>query len=86
MKMSEIREAQEDHLGWCVKCKDWTHDCAEPDAHKYECPVCECKSVYGAEEAVLLGLITIDEYDDDDDDYDYDLDIPHPYLDDDDDE
>ncbi len=75
MRLSEIREASESNQGYCLKCKEWTHDCCEPDAHKYECPECNCNSVYGAEELVLCGLVNIDDdddddlYDDDDDDF-----------------
>jgi Zn finger protein HypA/HybF involved in hydrogenase expression len=43
--------------GWCIKCGDWTHDCCEPDAHKYECPVCEQPTCYGAEELVIQGMV-----------------------------
>lgn len=43
--------------GWCVVCGDWTHDCCEPDAHHYECPVCEQATCYGAEELIITGMV-----------------------------
>lgn len=43
--------------GWCTNCEDWTHDCCEPDARKYECPVCEQHTCYGAEELLIMGLV-----------------------------
>jgi hypothetical protein len=57
---SYFKEAVDDNLGWCTKCKDFTTGCCEPDAHRYECDECGKNSVYGAEEALLLGLITIE--------------------------
>jgi len=61
MTEAEYREADSDYQGYCSHCKELTHDSCEPDAHKYECPVCERKTVYGIQEALLMGLITIGE-------------------------
>jgi len=44
----------DDMSGWCTDCEDWTHDCCEPDAREYECPVCENKTCFGAEECLLM--------------------------------
>lgn len=76
-----IAEDDMDYSGWCIKCGDWTHDCCEPDAHKYECPECECNSVYGAEELILLGMVIFDEPDEDDEDEDWYEDYIDPLLD-----
>jgi len=54
----EYIEAAESNLGFCTNCQEFTHDSCEPDAHKYTCPECEENTVYGAEEALLLNLIT----------------------------
>ncbi len=48
---------REECWGVCTVCRDWTADCVEPDARKYECPDCGERSVYGAEEAMMLGLV-----------------------------
>lgn len=45
--------------GYCTTCDDLTHDMAEPDAREYECPVCEEKTVYGLEEAVIRELVEV---------------------------
>lgn len=54
----EIEEAisQDTMEGWCTNCGEWTHDSCEPDAEKYECPVCEMKTCYGAEELLVQNL------------------------------
>lgn len=70
--LREIKEASEENQGWCTNCEEWTHDSCEPDAHKYTCPECDCNSVYGAEELVLLGLVDLSDDDELDDDEDYD--------------
>lgn len=44
------------HEGWCTNCEDWTHDSCEPDAHNYECPVCEQNTCFGAEECLIMGM------------------------------
>jgi hypothetical protein len=61
--------AVEDNMGFCGNCEEFTHDCAEPDAQNYECPVCEQKTVYGAELAMVMGLFEID-FDEDEDEED----------------
>ena len=61
--------ACEDYSGWCKECQKFTADSCEPDAEAYECPVCEGKTVYGAELALIMGLFEIDFSEDDDDDF-----------------
>ena len=56
----EYLEASESNQGFCVNCQQFTHDFAEPDARRYKCPECGQKQVYGAEEALLRQLITIE--------------------------
>ena len=57
----EYLEAVDAMEGFCTSCKDFTRDCVEPDAAKYECPACEKKTVYGAEDSLILGFIDISE-------------------------
>ncbi len=59
---SEVEQhiQDDDHAGWCTNCGDWTHDSCEPDARHYECPECEKRTVFGAEELVMMGFIDID--------------------------
>lgn len=47
---------EDDNAGWCTNCGDWTHDFCEPDAHHYECPECEGKTCYGAQELLIRGM------------------------------
>lgn len=49
----EAHIQDDDYSGWCTHCGDWTHDSCEPDAHEYECPVCENPTCYGAEELLI---------------------------------
>ena len=61
MKKPTFEEIEEhinddDHAGWCTNCGEWTHDFCEPDARKDECPVCNKKTCYGAEELVIENL------------------------------
>jgi methionyl-tRNA synthetase len=55
----EYLEAVESNQGFCTACQEFTNDFAEPDARGYKCDVCEKKTVYGAEEALLMGLVTL---------------------------
>lgn len=55
----EYLEEEDLHSGYCTECDDLTHDCCEPDAQGYECPVCGENSVYGLAEALLMGFIDI---------------------------
>ncbi len=56
---SEYSDATELYLGWCTNCKEFTTECCEPDATEYPCDVCEKSTVYGAEQALLVGLFII---------------------------
>lgn len=55
---NEYYNASENLIGWCTTCQAFTTDMVEPDARGYKCEVCEKKTVYGAEEALIQGLIT----------------------------
>lgn len=58
--MDEFTDAQNDLLGWCTHCLEFTRDQTEGDAEGYGCPVCRHKdTVVGAEQAMLLGYFNI---------------------------
>lgn len=54
---SEFADACESYEGVCVECKEITNSGVEPDARAYECESCGRRTVYGIEEALLMGLI-----------------------------
>lgn len=56
---SAYLEAVDCHQGYCTDCREFTHDTAEPDAEEYECPDCLHNTVYGAEQALLMGILEI---------------------------
>jgi len=51
----------EGNCGVCVECGEWTSGGVEPDAEKDKCTVCSKMAVYGAEQALLMGLIELGE-------------------------
>lgn len=53
----EIEEAAEEMAGFCISCGA-TADRVEPDARRYTCEACGEPRVYGAEELVLMGLVS----------------------------
>jgi hypothetical protein len=56
----DLRDAIEGLQGICVSCGEFGCDnTAEPDAERYTCESCGKPTVYGAEQALLMGLITI---------------------------
>lgn len=55
----EYHEACDSYMGWCTCCQDFTRGCTEPDACNYDCEECGENTVFGAEEALLQGLIRI---------------------------
>ena len=61
VSMAEYYKYRDEYWGFCTACQDWTADTVEPDAREYECPVCGEQAVFGAEEALLLELVDLDE-------------------------
>lgn len=57
--IEEIEAAIYDSEGYCSHCKEFTGDCIEPDACGYVCGSCGQNAVYGAEEALMMGLLAI---------------------------
>jgi hypothetical protein len=54
-KIDEIMQAIEadDYLGFCLNCGSIGNSC-EPDAREYTCDDCGEKTVYGAEECLIM--------------------------------
>jgi hypothetical protein len=66
ISMSAYEEAAESYEGFCIECRAFTTSQCEPDARRYRCEECGKKAVYGAEEALMMGLVAIGEDDEDD--------------------
>ena len=59
MTANRYQEACNNYEGYCTKCRKFTRDQTEPDAEGYDCPRCDEKTVMGAEQAMLSGIITV---------------------------
>lgn len=57
----QFHEYNEMLLGICITCHETTENC-EPDAERYRCLNCETNTVYGTEQLLLMGLVSIEEY------------------------
>jgi len=57
MLESEYQEYNEDYSGICFSCGEIQYGNCEPDAEKYLCENCDKRSVYGIEQALLMGRI-----------------------------
>lgn len=44
---AELMYAEENNMGYCTSCEEFTRECTEPDAENYSCPVCEKHTVQG---------------------------------------
>lgn len=60
---ADYQYATDNYEGWCLNCQSFTRDACEPDARKYPCPECDLRTVYGAEEALMMGAIELTEED-----------------------
>lgn len=59
---SEYWDHRNEYAGYCSHCDDITQEYGvEPDAEGYPCPVCGNKTLMGTEEAMLLGLLQIED-------------------------
>lgn len=61
LSRDEFDEHEDMYDGYCTACGEWTDGEVEPDATEYECPGCTAHSVFGAEEALLMGYVEIDD-------------------------
>ena len=62
MTEEQYREAEDELAGYCTTCKEVTnHGGVEPDAEGYECECCGEMTVMGLGNALITGLLDIDE-------------------------
>jgi tRNA(Ile2) C34 agmatinyltransferase TiaS len=53
-----LERKMEAYAGFCTHCQAWTKaNGCEPDAREYACPRCKRNSVFGAEEAMIMGVL-----------------------------
>ena len=57
-ELEQIEYAMEDSLGFCIACGEESDGAVEPDACNYKCSACGERQVFGAEEIVIMGLVT----------------------------
>ena len=49
----------DDYNGICLACGEIHYGGVEPDARRYPCERCGTESVYGLEEALLMGRVEV---------------------------
>jgi hypothetical protein len=54
-----IDDIEEGCNGVCLACGEIQYGGCEPDAHEYVCASCDTPKVYGLEEALFMGAITL---------------------------
>ena len=59
LSAGEFEAACDAHDGFCIDCNEITNSGVEPDARRYECESCGGNTVYGMEEALLMGALSI---------------------------
>ena len=52
----------DEYDGICLACGKWKYGGVEPDAQGYKCPECGEHQVMGAEDALLMGDIEVEEF------------------------
>lgn len=57
----EYRTRAENYGGICLACGEWTDSGVEPDARYYKCESCGGCEVFGVEEALIMGRISLSE-------------------------
>lgn len=55
--LSEVKEADDNMCGFCLAC-GFMQDGCEPDARCYICEDCGKRTVFGAQELALMGLVS----------------------------
>jgi predicted RNA-binding Zn-ribbon protein involved in translation (DUF1610 family) len=55
--LEQIEPMVADNGGFCTSCGAEVYG-IEPDAREYSCEVCGKPTVYGAEELILMGLVS----------------------------
>jgi len=51
----------ENGIGLCITCQEERDGWTEPDARKYPCDNCNTKTVYGAGQLLVMGIIEFTE-------------------------
>ena len=59
MSLADYMAASENYEGFCTTCQEVTNSGVEPDARRYECESCGNRTVYGIEEALVMGAFQI---------------------------
>lgn len=54
----QFNQCLDDNDGLCIRCRKTQSGC-EPDARRYECECCGTKTVFGVEELLLMGWLSI---------------------------
>lgn len=62
VSMADFDPLGNEDNGICLACGAVRYGNTEPDAEKYPCDDCEQNEVYGMQQALIMGRITIDEY------------------------
>lgn len=57
----EYHQRNRDYDGYCLSCSEFVEGGCEPDMRKGPCEVCGENKVYGIEELLMMGRITIKE-------------------------
>ena len=57
--LAEWEEYIEFEYGFCTHCQEFTSDYVGKDYEFYECDKCQKRTVYGAEKAVVRGVILV---------------------------
>jgi hypothetical protein len=55
--LQQLQDASEHYWGFCTSCGA-TRECCEPDARHYDCEACGEDEVFGAEELMIMGLVS----------------------------
>lgn len=55
----EYHEHDDDGTGFCLTCGEEAEGYIEPDACDYLCEKCQCLSVHGIEQLMLMGKVEI---------------------------
>lgn len=59
LTIEEFQELQESNSGICTACGEISESFCEPDARNYLCDSCGKRQVYGMDELLLSGAITL---------------------------
>ena len=57
LSLEEYSNESENYTGYCRICDKLTTSNVEPDALEYECEICDGYTVYGLENALIMGMI-----------------------------